>query len=338
MSTLSREVKIAVVIPCFRVRTQLPGVIRKIGPEVLRIYVVDDACPEHSAEFARDRCNDSRIKIIRHAANRGVGGAVISGYREAIKDGMDIVIKIDGDGQMDPALIPAFVNPIIKGKADYTKGNRFFSIQNLKKMPRVRIFGNAVLSFLNKLSSGYWSIFDPTNGYTAINTKVLKILPLELIDNKYLFETDMLYQLGLIRAVVVDVPMVAEYGDEISNLRISKEFSRFLTRHITNSFKRILYNYYLRDFSIASVELAMSFLFIAFGVIFGVFSWAESSAAETFASSGSVMLAAMPIIIGCQLLISFLAYDIGVQPKIPVSDLIQIRNPKHFETGKQEIQ
>ena len=324
MKGLSNKVKIAVVIPCYRVGGQLTGVIEKIGPEVSRIYVVDDACPDHSADVVQDGCVDSRIKLIHHNTNQGVGGAVMTGYCQAISEGMDIIVKIDGDGQMDPRLIPAFVRPIVRGEADYTKGNRFFSIDNVKSMPKIRILGNAVLSFFNKLSSGYWTIFDPANGYTAINAKVLKILPFDRIDNRYFFESDMLFQLGLIRAAVIDVPMVAIYGNEHSNLKITNEIYRFLLKHLKNAFKRILYNYYLRDFSIASVELLLGVVLIAFGLYSGISSWIEASAAESFASSGTVMLASLPIIIGCQLLISFLAYDINLQPRNSVSSLLKV--------------
>jgi len=153
----------------------------------------------------------------------------MSGYQAAISDRVDVVVKIDGDGQMAPELLPKFVAPIAVHDADYTKGNRFYDLANINRMPAVRILGNAVLSFLSKLSTGYWDIFDPTNGYTAIHARVLKSLPLDRISPGYFFETDMLFRMNTVRAVVVDVPMDAVYEGGSSNLRISRILGEFMT-------------------------------------------------------------------------------------------------------------
>ncbi len=174
------DVRIGVVIPSYKVRKHILGVIAAMGEEVDRIYVVDDACPEHSGRFTSNCIAATpRVRILRHAENRGVGGAVLTGYAAAIEDGVDVIVKVDGDGQMDPRLIPAFVAPIAAGEADYTKGNRFFDLEKVRVMPKMRLFGNAALSFLTKLSSGYWDLFDPTNGYTAIHVAVARHLPLK---------------------------------------------------------------------------------------------------------------------------------------------------------------
>ncbi|GHU35112.1 hypothetical protein AGMMS50256_29780 [Betaproteobacteria bacterium] len=201
-------------------------VIHAIPPFVSRIYVVDDACPDNSGDFVERNCKDERIFVIRHAENQGVGGAVMTGYKAALEDGMDIFVKIDGDGQMDPSLIPSFVAPIAAGEADYTKGNRFFDLEEIQAMPKVRLFGNAALSFMTKLSSGYWDLFDPTNGYTAIHRDVASHLPFDKISRRYFFESDILFRLNILRAVVADTPMSAKYGDEVSGLKISKNYWR----------------------------------------------------------------------------------------------------------------
>ena len=206
---MEADKRIAVVIPSYRVKKHILEVISGIGNEVERIYVVDDLCPEQSGDFVEAHCDDPRVRIIRHEVNQGVGGAVMSGYRAAIEEGVDIIVKVDGDGQMDPSLIPYFVEPIISGNADYTKGNRFFDLESVRAMPRIRLFGNAVLSFMTKMSSGYWDLFDPTNGYTAIHADVAKHLPFEKISKRYFFETDILFRLNTVRAVVVDMPMEA---------------------------------------------------------------------------------------------------------------------------------
>jgi glycosyltransferase involved in cell wall biosynthesis len=233
------HLRVAVVIPCFRVRARILDVLERIGPEVDQIYCVDDACPEHSGAHIEASSADPRVTVLHHADNLGVGGAVITGYRRALADGADIVIKMDGDGQMDPGLIAPFVRPIATGQADYTKGNRFHDRDTRRAMPPMRLFGNAVLSFLTKMSTGYWRVLDPTNGYTAIHGKVLRALPMDQLSQDYFFETDMLFRLGAAGAVVVQVPMRAIYRDEVSNLRIRRIVVPFLLRHMANTARRI---------------------------------------------------------------------------------------------------
>ncbi len=309
--------KIAVVIPSFKVRPHVLSVIAEIGPEVSRIYVVDDCCPEASGDFVESNCNDERILVIRHIENQGVGGAVMTGYQAAIADGMDIIVKLDGDGQMDPRLIPCFITPILDGEADYTKGNRFFDLEAILEMPKIRLLGNAALSFMTKFSSGYWDLFDPTNGYTAIHRDVASHLPFNKISRRYFFETDMLFRLNTLRAVVVDIPMDAKYGTEVSNLKIYKVMGEFFLKHNRNFAKRIFYNYYLRDVSIASVELPLGLALFFFGLIFGFYQWMHSSALGLYASAGRVMISALPVIIGFQLILAFLGHDIRSVPIRP---------------------
>ncbi len=311
------DANIAVVIPCYKVIQQIAKVVAEIPEYVRNIYIIDDACPEGSGEFVRQHVKDGRVRIIRHANNLGVGGAVISGYLAAIADGADVIVKIDGDGQMDPGLIPFFVEPILIGEADYTKGNRFFDLEQIKSMPGVRLFGNTVLSFMAKFSTGYWNLFDPTNGYTAIHKDVAKHLPFHKISNRYFFETDMLFRLNTLRSVVLDIPMDAHYADETSNLKISKIIFEFLFKHMRNYFKRIFYNYYLRDLSLASIELPMGLLLIIFGVSYGTYHWMGSSQSMVATPSGTVMLAALPILVGFQLLMAFIGYDIASVPTRP---------------------
>ncbi|MGK5075896.1 glycosyltransferase family 2 protein [Janthinobacterium sp. ZB1P44] len=308
---------IAVVIPSYKVDKHILSVLGQIGNEVSRIYVVDDCCPNQSGELVERHCSDKRVVVLRHAENQGVGGAVMTGYRAAIDDGMDIIVKIDGDGQMDPSRISDFIAPILAGEADYTKGNRFYDLESVRCMPKARLFGNAILSFMSKLSSGYWDIFDPTNGYTAIHCDVVRYLPLQKISRRYFFETDILFRLNTLRAVVVDIPMDAKYGDEVSNLKITQIVGEFFVKHMRNFFKRIFYNYYLRDMSIASIELPLGVLMVAFGCIFGSTQWLHSMHDATPASAGTVMLSGLPVIVGLQLILAFLGHDISSLPKKP---------------------
>jgi dolichol-phosphate mannosyltransferase len=301
---------IAVVIPSYKVTRHILDVIGRIGADCERIYVVDDGCPEGSGKHVEAECRDRRVRVIYHEQNRGVGGATLTGYRAAIADGADVIVKLDGDGQMDPALIPRLVQPILSGEADYTKGNRFYDLEGLRAMPALRLFGNAGLSFMNKLSSGYWNLFDPTNGLTAIHGKIARALPLDKLSARWFFESDMLFRLGILRAAVHDVPMPAVYADEKSSLQIHRVLFVFAWNHIRNTLKRLFYSYYLRDFSVASIELLLGPLLFGFGLWVGVAHWIEGARTGQFASSGTVMLAALPILTGVQFILAFLGYDV----------------------------
>jgi len=317
-SEAGRSARIGVVIPCYKVGRTVLDVITEIGPEVDRIYCIDDCCPTGAIDLIEREATDPRVRVVRHPRNLGVGGAVRTGYRAAIADGMDIVVKIDGDGQMSPSLLPLMVAPIVAGEADYVKGNRFFSIDDVRGMPMVRLVGNAALSFATKLSTGYWSLFDPTNGYTAIHTAVLKQVPLDRVANRYFFESDMLFRLNILRARVVDVPMAAVYRGEKSNMVISRIILPFMAGHLRNLSIRILYNYFLRDFQIASLELVLGLIAILFGVSFGGYLWVENAERAINTPAGPVMLAALPILSGIQLLLAFLNYDIHAEPIRPI--------------------
>jgi glycosyltransferase involved in cell wall biosynthesis len=310
--------RIAVVIPCYRVRNHILQVLSAIGDECAAIYVVDDGCPEGSGRHVEAHCRDPRVRVLFHGGNRGVGAAVLTGYRAAIDDGATVVVKIDGDGQMDPADLPKFVAPIVHEDADYTKGNRFYDLARIHRMPVARIVGNAALSFITKFSSGYWDVFDPTNGYTAIHAAVAERLPFDRLASRYFFESDMLHQLGLLGAVVRDVPIDARYGQERSGLRLTSAVARFSARHAVNTVRRLFYNYFLRDFSAASVELVLGLALVGFGVVFGASQWVEWSARGVGAYAGTVMLAALPVIVGMQLLLAFLAFDVARVPRRPL--------------------
>ena len=314
----SKRPVVAVVVPCYRVGERVLDVLKGIGDEVDHIVVVDDACPDNVAELVKTRCRDSRLIVVRHDRNRGVGGATLSGYKRALEAGADVIVKIDGDGQMDPAEIPRFIAPILIGEADYAKGNRFHDLAAIKGMPALRILGNLVLSFAAKLSSGYWNVFDATNGYTAIHGRVASRLPFERISRTFFFESDMLFHLYGLGAVVVDVPMRARYGGEKSNLRILKILPEFTAKHLRNIFARIFVTYVLKDFSMSSVELVLGGLFLPFGIILGALEWCQSIATGVPATAGQVLLAALPIIVGTQFLIAFLNVDTRAMPKTPL--------------------
>lgn len=309
-------IKIAVVIPAFKVADHILDVVKSIGQEVDHIIVVDDACPYQSGGLVKRFFNGyNRIEVIHHEFNLGVGGGMITGYRRALELNADIIVKVDGDGQMDTTKIHKLIKPILNGDADYTKGNRFFDIETLSNMPKIRVFGNLILSFFAKISSGYWNVFDPNNGFTAITSSMLKTLPLEKLEKRFFFESDMLFRLYLSRARVIDVPIKSIYKDEVSNLKIGKATLDFSKKHLRNFIKRIFYTYYLRDFTVASVELPIGLLFFFFSSWLGIKSWIHSHLSGIPTQTGTQVLVAISFLAGMQLLISFIDFDTDNFPK-----------------------
>lgn len=306
---LDNNFTIGVVIPCYKVSKHISKVIAAIPDYVDYIILVDDCCPERSGDIAREIIQDPRLKVIKHDTNQGVGGATKSGYKEALKLEVDIVVKLDGDEQMDPSLIQRLVDPIICGHADYSKGNRFFDLEVFKTMPIFRVLGNLILTFITKISSGYYRVFDPTNGFTAISKSMLEQIRLDKIDSRYFFESDMLFRLKLAGAKVKDVPIKAIYGDEESNLKISLAVVEFTFKHLRNFLKRLFYFYFLRDFSFASLELIFGFFLFVFGIIHGMLSFINSNQNQVPTPIGSLILTSMSVLCGLQLLLAFFSYD-----------------------------
>jgi dolichol-phosphate mannosyltransferase len=307
--TEKNDFTITVVIPAFRVRAHILEVLKLIGDEVQHVLVIDDKCPEKSGEYVQLHNVDPRVEVIFNPINLGVGGAVKSGYRRAIELNSDVVVKIDGDGQMDCSKIQDITMPIRSGEADYTKGNRFFDVAAIRQMPPIRIFGNLVLSFMTKLSSGYWTVFDPNNGFTAISKRALNQIPLSKIDDGYFFESDMLFRLNLLKVSVLDIPMPAIYDNEKSNLKIRRVLFEFPLKHFRNFSKRIMYTYYLRDFNMASIELPLGIALSGFGIILGLFHWSRSLISGIQTQTGTAVLVAMSVLAGLQLILAFLAFD-----------------------------
>lgn len=310
---------IHVVIPCYRGSATILEVLAGIGPLVSGITVVDDACPEQSGKRVLAHCTDARVQVLFHEANQGVGGACITGFRAARERGATCIVKMDADGQMDPELIPALVDPLLRGEADYVKGNRFWDLAHLLEMPRMRLFGNAVLSFLSKASSGYWELMDPTNGYIAFNARLLDLLPLERISRRYFFESDMLFRLNTVRAVVHEIPMGARYRGEQSQMQLARMPMHFLRNHAVRVAKRIFYNYFLRDFSIASLELVCGLVLLAAGMVYGGSNWHANAGIGRETPTGVIMVTMLLLITGFQLLLAFLSYDMTRGNSVPVS-------------------
>lgn len=312
------EGKVAVVVPCYREKNHILDVLAGVGPEVAYIFVIDDACPDGTGEFVSSNIKDKRVTVIRHEKNLGVGGATLTGYKAALDTDAEIIVKVDGDGQMDPALIEHLIYPIRNKEADYTKGNRLHRRGATKNMPFVRLLGNMGLTLMSKFSSGYWDIMDPTNGFTAIHRDAAKELRLDDIARNFFFESDLLFHLSEIDAVVRDVPMRAKYGEETSHLIVHHVFGLFLCGHIKNGWRRIVDTYFVRDFGIASLSLILGATLVPLGTLYGGFRWWQSISTGIPATAGTAILAAMLIIVGIQLLLAFINHDIRRVPTQPI--------------------
>jgi dolichol-phosphate mannosyltransferase len=254
-----------------------------------------------------------------HAVNQGVGGAMISGFEEALRQELDIVIKMDGDDQMDPVHLPRLIAPLIAGECDMTKCNRYSSLSSLKQMPVIRIIGNAGLTFLVKLASGYWNTFDPANGYIALRAPVLERMQLKRLPQRYFFESGFLIELGIQRAVVQDIAAPARYGDEKSSLSVTKTLFEFPPKLLHGFLRRMFWRYFVHDFSAVSLYLLLGIPMVVFGIAYALWWIATHTGSDSVAPAGDVMVSAMPIILGVQLLLQAAALDIQSAPNRPIT-------------------
>ena len=322
-----RKHNIAVVIPCYRVEREIASVLEKLPRYIAYIIVVDDASPDSTAEIVTKLCKkDRRIILVRHDRNQGVGGAMVTGFKKALDLGARVVVKVDGDDQMDAAYLPDLLFPLIQGQADYTKGNRFRDFQALQKMPLVRRIGNMGLGFLTKAATGYWNLFDPTNGYVAINAGVLSQLPLDQIDHSFFFETSMLAHLYILGAVIKDVPMPARYMGEKSNLSIRRVLFEFPLKLMKTFFRRLILKNLIYDFSMASIYLLTGIPLLLFGLIFGIIKWVDYAARNIPAPTGTVMLPTLSVLVGIQFLVAAIEIDLRSTPKEPLSSRFEKDN------------
>ena len=314
------EVHVAAVVPAYNVAAELGDVLRQMPALFQTIIVVDDASRDDTGTIAENWARiDPRILVIRHEVNRGVGGAVITGFRKALESGADIVVKIDGDGQMPLWLVPQLVQPLLDGEADYTKGNRFRDFKAVRSMPLVRRIGNVILSFLAKAATGYWHCFDPTNGFVAIRADVLSQLPLHRVDPTYFFETSMLSHLYVLGAVVKEIPMPARYAGETSSLRIGRVIRQFPGRLAWSLLRRLTLKNFVYDFNLESFHLASGIPLLLAGMIYGGYHWWWYASHRQAAPVGTVVLSALLITVGIQLLISAVNLDLQAIPREPIN-------------------
>lgn len=314
------QYKIVAIIPAYRVEHQIAETLLRVPDYIRQIIVVDDASPDGTGKIVEQaKKQDSRIILITHERNQGVGGAMLSGFREALKINAQIILKIDGDGQMSDYDPRPLLEPLIRGQADYAKGNRFRDFNALKSMPWIRQIGNMGLGFLVKAATGYWNCLDPTNGFFAIRSEALAALPLERIQKGYFFETSMLGELYLVGAVIRDVPYPAVYGEEISNLSVRKTLWEFPPKLTQIFFRRILIKNFLLDFSMESIYLLTGLPVFLFGLIFGIVKWIKYFQLGIPAPTGTIMIPVLSVMLGVQLLLAAANIDLQSVPKEPLS-------------------
>jgi glycosyltransferase involved in cell wall biosynthesis len=317
--------QIAVVIPAYCEAKRVADVVRGLPSWVDHIVVVDDASTDGTAEAA-ESVNDTRLLVLRHARNEGVGGATIAGFNKARELGADVLVKMDADGQMDPSGLPALLEPICRGVVDYTKGNRFLHGRALQQMPPMRRLGNIAVSFMAKLASGYWNVFDPTNGYVALHASIWPLLDQERLARRFFFENSLLLELGLARAVVRDVYLPARYNDKVSHLSEGRTVMEFPPMLLRGLVRRVIVQYFVRDFNAVSLFLVVGKAATIFGLIWGLYHWYLSARTGIVASTGTVMIAVLPLILGLQLLLQALVMDIQNVPRDPLH-LAQLLKP-----------
>lgn len=336
----SGGLRIAVVVPCYNVEKHIIEVVDTIPAYVRDVILVNDGSKDGTGELI-DLAAGGRVIAIHLPQNQGVGEAMLTGFARAAEMGADILVKLDGDGQMDPGDLPLFVEPLLLGKADYAKGNRFRNALLPSEIPMIRRIGNAVLSFLNKSASGYWNVFDPTNGYIAVRREIIEILPVKWIHRRFFFESSMLIALGIMGAVVLDVPITARYGLEKSNLRVSRALFEFPILMSLGLIRRIWFQKILYSLTVEALLAIFGFLFFLGGLAYGLYEFSQFTLIrDTPAPPGIVMGAALLMLFGFQMMLNAVLLDIQSVPDTPLCERweIEIREPasQHLEVVGQE--
>jgi dolichol-phosphate mannosyltransferase len=313
MNTSFEHTKICVILPAHNEAELIGGVIRSLPEWVSAVVVVDDVSSDDTCEVV-EALNDPRVTLVRHTENTGVGGAMVTGYKTALELDCDILVKMDADGQMAPSDLPRLVRPLVNGAAEYTKGNRFYVVNANRSMPSTRKFGSVVLTFMTKMSSGYWHVFDSQCGFTAMQAHLLKMVDLDAVAKDYFFENDMLIWLNTVDARVVDVPIKTLYGEEVSDVRIGKVMWSFPPRLVRGWFFRVARKYLLMDFGAIGALGIFGTVLAAFGAIFGGYHWVLSNLTGVVSTTGTVMIAVLPLIVGIQCLLQAFLMEVSDSP------------------------
>jgi glycosyltransferase involved in cell wall biosynthesis len=309
-----KDKKVAVVIPAYNVAPHILDVLKTIPGFVDETIVVDD-CGTDGTTRILTQLIDPRVTVIKHEVNQGVGGAMVTGFKRALKNCADVVVKMDGDGQMDPSYVSSLLDPLIDVGYAYAKGNRFLDNVRLKEMPTLRLIGNYGLTFLTKLASGYWHVFDPQNGFLAIKAEALKWIDLDHLAKRYFFENDMLVHLNIFGFRVKDVSIPARYGEEKSSMSLSEVMVTFPIYLWRRFWYRIYQKDVLRDFSPVALFWFTGLALFTWGFLFGAYTWGKSTLLHQLASTGTVMLSVLPLVIGFELILQAVILEIKESPR-----------------------
>lgn len=327
-----RGLNVAVVVPAHNESLLIGKTITTMPDFVDHIIVIDDCSTDDTAEKIV-AVGEPRVALIRHEKNTGVGGAILDGHRRALELKADVSVVMAGDAQMDPAYLPNLLDPIADGEAGFTKANRFFSRTSFAGMPKYRMFGSVILSFMTKAASGYWHLFDPQNGYTAISADSLRRIDLDHVAIGYEFENDLLIRLNIANVRARDVPIPAVYGEEVSGMRMHKVIPALSGLLFRGFWRRIMIKYVLQSFSPVALLLFSGLALLGFGGTVGaaivIWRFAFNSGAP---SAGTVLLAVAPALAGLHLIINSWVLDIQEAPDRTLPyNRDQSRGPAQFE-------
>jgi glycosyltransferase involved in cell wall biosynthesis len=303
---------VAAVVPAYNESRLIGKTITTMPDFVDHIIVINDCSKDDTSDKAR-AVGDPRVIVIDHVRNTGVGGSIIDGHKKALEVGADVNVVMAGDAQMDPTYLPDLLDPIADHGYEFTKANRFFSRHALVGMPVIRLLGSVALSFATKVGSGYWNLFDPQNGYTAIRRSALLRLDLSKIARGYAFENDLLIWLNIANARAKDVPIPAVYGEEVSSMKISRVIGSIGGLLIRGFWRRMLLKHVLASFSPVALLFFTGLALCTFGTLVGIWVVVETLGPPV-ASTASVLLAVGPLLTGIHMLISALTLDIQSTP------------------------
>jgi glycosyltransferase involved in cell wall biosynthesis len=305
--------KVAVVVPAYNEEEHIGDVIRGIPGYIDFILIIDDCSTDKTPAIVQS-FSDQRLRYFRNEKNLGVGGAILRGHEEALKLGVYVDVVLAGDNQMDPMYIPKLIDPIIEEDYDYVKGNRFLRNGHLRGMPQRRVFGNYALTFMTKVASGYWSIFDPQNGYTALKLSTFEYLDYNHITRKYQFENDILIHLSVIGARVKDVAIPSKYHEIPSSKIKMKSFIPETLVFLTGRFFWRFYQKYIKlDFHPIALLLGGGLPLFLFGLFYsGYLTFNRVFDPPVHSpTTGSVMIAILPLFLGFQMLLTSLMIDVN---------------------------
>jgi glycosyltransferase involved in cell wall biosynthesis len=315
-----QNTRLCVIVPAYNEERLIADTLAAIPEIVDRIYAVNDASADKTPDTIRESAKkDPRIILLSHEQNRGVGAAIITGYKQGLEDGMQVFVVMAGDNQMDPEIMPALITPIIQNKADYTKGNRLLSPEYRKGMSQWRFVGNTILTLLTKFSSGYWKLMDPQNGYTAISERALERLNLDSIYPGYGYCNDLLVKLNVFGFRVMDVEMPARYGRETSKIKYAPYIWKVSWLLLDDFFYRLRMKYVILSFHPIVIFYLFGLVLTILGLCAGLFT-----AYYVFVQQGPLfvrgVLSLLIFALGMQFLSFALMFDIQENRDISLAD------------------